>query len=60
MSKPKAVKPPPVPAPQAIPQETGQAGDEEAKKIRRAGGYQKQIMAGNLSPMSTGKKSKLG
>ena len=41
MSKPKAIKPPPPPAPEAIPQETGQAGDEEAKKIRRAGGYQK-------------------
>ena len=60
MSKPKAIKPPPPPAPEAIPQETGQAGDEEAKKIRRAGGYQKQIMAGSLKPMSTGKRATLG
>lgn len=60
MSKPKAVKPPPTPAPEAIPQETGEAADSEAKKVRKSMGYQRQIMAGNLTPQSTGKKATLG
>jgi hypothetical protein len=60
MSKPKAVKPPPVPSPQAVPTTAPETGDEEAKKVRRASGYQKQIMAGNLTPKSTGLKTTLG
>jgi hypothetical protein len=59
-SKPKAVKAPEVPAPSALPQETGQAGDSEAKKVRSQMGYQKQILAGSLAPTPTGKKTKLG
>jgi hypothetical protein len=59
-SKPKAVKAPEVPAPAALPQETGQAGDSEAKKVRSQMGYQKQILAGSLTPTPTGKKTKLG
>lgn len=60
MSKPKAVKAPPTPAPEAVPQETGEAADTEAKKVRKAMGYQKQILAGSLTPASTGKKTTLG
>jgi len=60
MSKPKAVKPPPVPAPQAIPETAPETEDTEAKKVRRAMGYQRQILTGSLSPMSTGKRTTLG
>jgi hypothetical protein len=59
-SKPKAVAAPAVPAPAALPQDTGQAGDSEAKKVRSQMGYQKQILAGSLAPTPTGKKTKLG
>jgi hypothetical protein len=59
-SKPKAVKPPPAPAPAAIPQEAEQAGETEAKKVRRQMGYERQILAGSLAPRSTGKKTRLG
>jgi hypothetical protein len=59
-SKPKEVKPPAPPPPEAIPQDATDAGDSEAKKVRRQMGYQKQIMAGPLSPRSTGKKTMLG
>jgi hypothetical protein len=59
-SKPKAVKAPEVPAPAALPDETGQAGDTEAKNVRKQMGYEKQILAGSLAPKSTGKKTKLG
>jgi hypothetical protein len=59
-SKPKAQKAPAVPAPAAMPQETGQAGDDTAKKVRKQMGYEKQILAGSLAPTPTGKKTKLG
>lgn len=59
-SKPKAVKAPEAPAPAALPQETGQAGDTEAKKVRKQMGYEKQILAGSLAPQMTGKKTRLG
>jgi hypothetical protein len=59
-SKPKVQKAPAVSAPAALPQETGQAGDSEAKKIRSQQGYEKQILAGSLAPTPTGKKTKLG
>jgi hypothetical protein len=59
-SKPKSVKAPEVPAPAALPQDTGQAGDSEAKKVRKQFGYEKQILAGSLAPTPTGKKTKLG
>jgi hypothetical protein len=60
MSSPKAVKAPAAPAPAAMPQDTGQAGDSEAKKVRKAMGYQRQILTGGLAPVSTGKKTTLG
>jgi len=60
MSKPKAVSAPKPPPPEAIPQEPVEAGDAEAKRVRRASGYQRQIMAGSLKPMSTGKRATLG
>jgi hypothetical protein len=59
-SKPKAVKAPAPPPPEAIPQEAEQAGDSEAKKVRKQFGYERQILAGNLAPKSTGKKTTLG
>jgi hypothetical protein len=60
MSKPAAVKAPPVPAPAAMPQDTGEAADSEAKKVRRSMGYMSNIVTGNLAPRSTGKKATLG
>jgi hypothetical protein len=59
-SKPKAVKAPAPPPPEAIPQEAEQAGDSEVKKVRSQFGYEKQFLAGSLAPKSTGKKTKLG
>jgi len=60
VSKPKAIKAPPVPAPQAMPDTAPEAGDTEAKKVRRAMGYTRQILAGSLRPKTTGLKSTLG
>jgi hypothetical protein len=60
MSKPKAVKAPPVPAPATIPDTAPEAGEDEAKRVRRQMGYQKQILTGNLTPKSTGKRTTLG
>jgi hypothetical protein len=56
----KAPKAPALPAPAAMPQDTGQAGEDESKKIRSQQGYEKQILAGSLAPTPTGKKTKLG
>jgi hypothetical protein len=53
-SKPKAVKPPPIPPPQAIPEVAPETEETEAKKVRRAMGYQRQILAGGLAPKSRG------
>jgi len=56
--EPKAVKPPPVPPPQAIPEVA-----EEAKDIarrRRPKGRQETFLTGNLIPETTGKKKLLG
>jgi hypothetical protein len=58
--KQKVAKAPEVPAPAALPDETGQAGDTEAKNVRKQMGYEKQILAGALAPKSTGKKTRLG
>ena len=59
MGKPKAVKPPPPPAPAAMPDVAPEAGETAIKKARRAGSYRKTILTGALSP-STGKKTTLG
>ena len=58
-SKPKVVKPPPPPAPAAIPGKAPEAGDTAIKRARRAGGFRKTMLTGALSP-STGKKTTLG
>ncbi len=58
--KPKAVKAPPVAAPQAIAETAPEAGEEEAKRVRRQMGYEKQVLTGALTPKSTGKKTTLG
>ncbi len=58
-SKPKVQKAPASPPPAAMPQDTGQAGDDYAKQIRKQQGFEKQILAGSLVP-NTGKKQKLG
>ena len=60
MSKPKAIKPPPLPSPQAMPETAPEAGDTEAKKVRRSMGYTRQMLAGSLTPKQTGKKTLLG
>ncbi len=59
MSKPKAVKAPPVAAPIAVTEDVKPAEDSEAKAIRRQMGYQRQLLTGALTP-ATGKKRVLG
>jgi hypothetical protein len=59
-SKPKKVAPPPVPAPQAIPETAQETGEDEMKKALKRSGYSKTILAGSLTPKSTGKKTVLG
>jgi len=59
MSKPKSVKPPPLPAPEAVPDVAPEVEDDAKKKVRRQQGYQKQVLTGSLTP-STGKKNVLG
>ena len=58
-SKPKAVEAPKLPPPEAIPQGSPEAGEQEAKRIHRQMGFQRQILTGALTP-STGKKTTLG
>ena len=60
MSKPKAIKAPPLPAPAVIPDTTPAAGETEAKRVRKQMGYQSSILTGSLAPMSKGKKTTLG
>lgn len=59
-SKPKAVKPPEVPAPQALPDTNTGADDSAAKQVRKTSGYEKQILAGSLAPQKKGLKTTLG
>ena len=56
----KAPKPPPVPAPQAIPEVGKDTEDMAMKKARSMSGYSKTIMSNSLIPMSQGKKTVLG
>ncbi len=58
-SKPKSVKPPPVPAPPAIPEKAPEVGEEAIKKAGRRRGFPKTILTGALTP-ETGKKKFLG
>ena len=49
-SKPKTVKPPPVPEPVAMPEVTAEAGETAMKRARRKKGYAKTIITGSLEP----------
>ena len=59
MGKPKEVKAPKVPDPIAQVVTGDQAGDAEVKRRSRAGGFKRNVLAGQLTP-STGKSSVLG
>ena len=58
-SKPKAPPLPDVPPPPALPDDTDEAGDAAARRLRRRSGFQKTILTGSLTP-ETGKKNLLG
>lgn len=55
----KTVKPPPLPAPAAIPEVGPEAGETAIKKARRRRGYAKTIVTGALEPPAR-KKTVLG
>lgn len=57
-SKPKTVKAPVVPPPEAIPEVGTEAGDEARRKRRRGRGD--TFLTGDLEPQTTGKKTLLG
>jgi len=59
-SNPKSVKAPPIPAPQAVPQENPESSDDAYRKMFRRSGYAKTTVTGPLTPMGTGKKAVLG
>lgn len=54
------IKTPPVSPPMALPEVAIETPEEAMKKAKRRSGFAKTILAGNLSPMSTGKKTTLG
>ena len=56
----KSVRPPPVPAPQAIPEVGKDTEDMAMKKARAMSGYSKTIMSNSLAPQPTGKRTLLG
>lgn len=60
LSKPKTVKPPPVPEPPPVPVVSDEAGDIGAKEAERRSAFGKTIITGALTPKSTGKKRTLG
>jgi hypothetical protein len=61
MSKPKAIKAPPTPAPvqTVVESNQGEVEDEAMKRTRRQSGYSSTILTGGLAP-NTGKKTVLG
>jgi hypothetical protein len=59
-STPKSVKAPPIPAPQAIPQENPESSDAAYRKMYSKNSYMRQKITGPLTPMSTGRKPLLG
>ncbi len=59
-SKPKTVKPPPVPDPPAIPVVSDEQEELEIQKLRQRSGVSRTFITGNLTPRSTGKKRTLG
>lgn len=56
MSKPKAQKAPPVPAPTATPETAPETEDTAVKRARRKRGYASTILTGGLVPTTGGKK----
>ena len=59
MSRPKAVKAPPPPAPQAVIETGPETSEAEIKRQKRKSGFAKTVITGNLAP-TTGKKTVLG
>lgn len=61
-SKPKRVEiqPPPPPPPLPTSVESPDSGESTVRRVRRRGGYRKQIVTGSLTPSVSGKKSRLG
>ena len=61
-SKPKATAPlPDPPPPPAVPELGAEAGEEEAKRVKRRAGFQQAVsVTGALRPRSTGRKTLLG
>ena len=59
MSKPKSVKAPPVPPPQAVVETGPETSEQEIKLQKRKSGFAKTVITGNLAP-TTGKKTALG
>ena len=59
MGTPKSVKAPPLPDPIAEVQTGDQPADAAIRQRTRAGGFKRNVLAGQLSP-STGKSKLLG
>lgn len=58
-AKPRAVKPPPVPAPTAIPEVAPEAEETAIRQARRRRGFARTIVTGALEPPAR-KKTVLG
>jgi len=56
---PKMPKPPPVPAPAAIPTVGQETEEQRIRALRRRSGFEKTQIVGNLAP-KTGRKTTLG
>ena len=56
----KVPKPPPVPAPQAIPDVDKTVPEEAARRAKSMSSYSKTVMAGSLAPKSSGLRTTLG
>ena len=60
LSKPKEIKPPPVPEPPPVPTVSDEAEEFAVREERKRSGLSKTFLTGNLTPKSTGKKTTLG
>jgi len=56
----KKPKPPPVPAPVPMPVAAIETEEEAMKRARQRSGYSQTILAGSLTPKSSGKSTKFG
>jgi hypothetical protein len=59
-SKPKPIDPPEPPEPVATPVVSSETDDFEAKQAKKRSAFGKSIVAGNITPKSSGKKKVLG